>query len=182
MTDPFYALLLMHRLGSRYHVWDQAASIEFVAPGRGTAGGAVVEDDLCPAQTALPAVNRRHGKALSGLQLQPKGTDMPFVKVIAVLVAAALAAPAFAQTDSTRRIDKRQKMQERRIEQGQKSGQLTEKEAARLEKGQARVQKMEDKAAADGKIGAKDRVRIEKAQDRQSKRIYRERHDKQTAK
>ena len=26
MTDPFYALLLMHRLGERYLVWDQAAS------------------------------------------------------------------------------------------------------------------------------------------------------------
>jgi acyl-coenzyme A thioesterase PaaI-like protein len=36
MTDPFYALLLMHRLGAEYLVWDQAASIEFVAPGRGT--------------------------------------------------------------------------------------------------------------------------------------------------
>jgi len=35
MTDPFYALMLMHALGSRYLVWDQAASIEFVAPGRG---------------------------------------------------------------------------------------------------------------------------------------------------
>lgn len=36
MTDPFYALLLMQRLGERYLVWDQAACIEFVAPGRGT--------------------------------------------------------------------------------------------------------------------------------------------------
>ena len=36
MTDPFYALMLMHRLGPRYLVWDQAASIEFLAPGRGT--------------------------------------------------------------------------------------------------------------------------------------------------
>src|SRR5688572_6524224 len=36
MTDPFFALLLMHRLGERYHVWDQAARIDFVAPGRGT--------------------------------------------------------------------------------------------------------------------------------------------------
>jgi acyl-coenzyme A thioesterase PaaI-like protein len=36
MTDPFYALMLMHLLGSRYLVWDQAASIEFLAPGRGT--------------------------------------------------------------------------------------------------------------------------------------------------
>lgn len=36
MTDPFYALLLMHRLGERYLVWDRSASIEFVTPGRGT--------------------------------------------------------------------------------------------------------------------------------------------------
>jgi len=36
MTDPFYALMLMHLLGDRYLIWDQAASIEFVAPGRGT--------------------------------------------------------------------------------------------------------------------------------------------------
>jgi acyl-coenzyme A thioesterase PaaI-like protein len=36
MTDPFFALLLMHRLGSRYLVWDQAARIDFIAPGRGT--------------------------------------------------------------------------------------------------------------------------------------------------
>jgi acyl-coenzyme A thioesterase PaaI-like protein len=36
MTDPFYALMLMHLLGERYLIWDQAASIEFVAPGRGT--------------------------------------------------------------------------------------------------------------------------------------------------
>ena len=35
MTDPFYALMLMHRLGERYLVWDQAASIDFIAPGRG---------------------------------------------------------------------------------------------------------------------------------------------------
>jgi acyl-coenzyme A thioesterase PaaI-like protein len=36
MTDPFFALLLMHRLGSQYLVWDQAARIDFVAPGHGT--------------------------------------------------------------------------------------------------------------------------------------------------
>jgi len=36
MTDPFYALMLMHRLGERYLVWDQSASIDFVAPGHGT--------------------------------------------------------------------------------------------------------------------------------------------------
>ncbi len=36
MTDPFWMLLLMHRLGRDYYVWDRAAEIEFVRPGRGT--------------------------------------------------------------------------------------------------------------------------------------------------
>ena len=34
MTDPFWMLLVMHRLGPDYYVWDKAGSIEFVAPGR----------------------------------------------------------------------------------------------------------------------------------------------------
>ena len=36
MTDPFYAIMLMRNLGRDYLVWDKAASIEYVAPGRGT--------------------------------------------------------------------------------------------------------------------------------------------------
>jgi acyl-coenzyme A thioesterase PaaI-like protein len=34
MTDPFFALMVLHNLPSGYLVWDKAASIEFVAPGR----------------------------------------------------------------------------------------------------------------------------------------------------
>jgi acyl-coenzyme A thioesterase PaaI-like protein len=36
MTDPFYMIMLMHLLGDEYLVWDSAATIKFVAPGRGT--------------------------------------------------------------------------------------------------------------------------------------------------
>jgi acyl-coenzyme A thioesterase PaaI-like protein len=36
MTDPFFMLLLLHRLGDRYLVWDRAGRIDYVAPGRGT--------------------------------------------------------------------------------------------------------------------------------------------------
>jgi acyl-coenzyme A thioesterase PaaI-like protein len=35
MVDPIYVLMLANRLGPRYAVWDQAATIEFVKPGRG---------------------------------------------------------------------------------------------------------------------------------------------------
>lgn len=107
---------------------------------------------------------------------------MKSMKFVTAAVIAAFAFPVFAQTTSTPRIDQRQKEQQQRIDQGVKSGQLNKKEAARLEKGQARIQKMENKAAADGKITARERARIEKAQDRESRRIERERHDKQRAK
>lgn len=35
MTDPFYMLMLLHNLGKDYIVWDQAARITFIKPGRG---------------------------------------------------------------------------------------------------------------------------------------------------
>lgn len=35
MTDPFYALMLVHVIGEDYIVWDRAAEIEFLRPGRG---------------------------------------------------------------------------------------------------------------------------------------------------
>ena len=104
--------------------------------------------------------------------------------IIAAIVAATFALPglALAQTTSTPRIDQRQANQEKRIEQGVRSGELTKKEAARLEKGQARVQKMENKAMADGTMTKKEKARIEHAQDVESRKIAREKHDKQKAK
>jgi acyl-coenzyme A thioesterase PaaI-like protein len=36
MCDPHYVLLLIPLLGRDYVVWDKAAAIEFVKPGRGT--------------------------------------------------------------------------------------------------------------------------------------------------
>ncbi len=104
--------------------------------------------------------------------------------LIALMVAAlpGVAAAQSSDTASTPRIDKRQERQDQRIDKGVQSGQLTDKEAARLEKGQQRVQKMEDKAMADGKMTKRERTRMERAQDRESKRIYRQKHDKQTAK
>ena len=104
---------------------------------------------------------------------------MKSTTIAAALLAAAMALPVLAQTTSTPRIDQRQANQQQRIDQGVQSGALTEKEAARMEKGQERVQNMENKAAADGKVTAKEKARIEHAQDVQSKRIYRQKHDRQ---
>ncbi|QBF24211.1 DUF4442 domain-containing protein [Pseudomonas tructae] len=35
MVDPFYMLMLMELLGREYIVWDKAAAIDFVSPGKG---------------------------------------------------------------------------------------------------------------------------------------------------
>jgi len=36
MTDPFYMVMLMRNLGPEYRVWDQAATIRYLAPARGS--------------------------------------------------------------------------------------------------------------------------------------------------
>jgi acyl-coenzyme A thioesterase PaaI-like protein len=36
MTDPFFALMVVHNLGRDYLVWDKSGSIDYEAPGRGT--------------------------------------------------------------------------------------------------------------------------------------------------
>lgn len=35
MTDPVYSMLLMATLGKGYYVWDRAAKINFIKPGKG---------------------------------------------------------------------------------------------------------------------------------------------------
>lgn len=35
MTDPFWMILMLRRLGGEYIVWDQAGEIRFEKPGRG---------------------------------------------------------------------------------------------------------------------------------------------------
>lgn len=85
---------------------------------------------------------------------------------------------AFAQT-STPNIDQRQINQEARIQQGVNSGALTPREDVKLERGQQHVQNMENKAKADGVVTRRERTRLQHAEDVQSRRIYREKHDRQ---
>ncbi len=87
------------------------------------------------------------------------------------------AAPASAAT--TPRIDQRQANQERRIDQGVASGQLTHREAHRLERQQGAVDRAENRAKADGKVTAQERQRLTHMQDHSSASIARQKHDAQ---
>ena len=69
--------------------------------------------------------------------------------------------------------------QSRRTRARCESGSLTTREAGRLERGEAQVSQREARAGADGQVGAKDQQRVQSAENRQSKRIYRQKHDGQ---
>ena len=64
MADPFYVLMLGRLLGPDYLVWDQAAEIEFLKPGRG----------VVAAEFHLDAreVERLRGEAAGGAKLLPE--------------------------------------------------------------------------------------------------------------
>ncbi len=50
MTDPFFMLMLMQLLGRDYIVWDKAASIDFISPGKGPVHAEFRIDDELLAQ------------------------------------------------------------------------------------------------------------------------------------
>ncbi len=93
----------------------------------------------------------------------------------------ALSAGAFAQTPSTEtpRVDKREAKQEQRIYKGIASGELTQKETARLNNGQDRVENAEAKAKSDGTVTGKERAHLAHMQNKQSRHIYKQKHDRQ---
>jgi hypothetical protein len=79
------------------------------------------------------------------------------------------------QADAQRNIN-----QQSRIEQGVQSGQLTNKEASQLERGQARVNRAEARAGADGHVSAGEQARIQNKENRQSRHIFRDKHNNRT--
>ena len=76
------------------------------------------------------------------------------------------------QTDVQRNVN-----QQRRIQHGIDNGSLTNREVGSLERGQARVVRDEANAAANGRVRAGEQQRVRGAENRQSKRIYRDKHN-----
>jgi hypothetical protein len=74
-------------------------------------------------------------------------------------------------------IDRRQAIQDYRIHQGVRSGEITRREAYRLEREQAHIRRLERNAKADGYLSPYERDRIRAAQNAASRHIYEESHD-----
>lgn len=99
-------------------------------------------------------------------------------RVLTLIATVSLATAAtVASAQSTPNIDQRQANQNARIANGQASGTLSAREAARLNAGQAKVANMESAAKADGVVTKGERRAIKAEQKRQSKRIHRQKHD-----
>lgn len=75
-------------------------------------------------------------------------------------------------------VNKTQARHNQRIRQGVKSGELTNKEAAKLRKQQNKFKAREAKLRQDG-LTLKERRKLDKHQDKLSKQIYKQKNDKQ---
>lgn len=116
------------------------------------------------------------------------GSAMLLAGIASAPLVLAQQAPAPAPAPEANHVDHftdRNVAQQRRIEQGLKSGQLTTREAAHLEQGTARIDRMESRAtrphgAGGAGVTAAEAARIQRAQNAESHAIDHQRHDAQT--
>lgn len=105
-------------------------------------------------------------------------------KNIGVVVAGALSLMvcgiALAGPIDDPNIQKREQNQEKRIEQGVQSGQLTPKEAGKLEAKQAKIKQDEERMKADGKLTKAERRKLKREQNKASEKIYDKKHNNKT--
>lgn len=97
--------------------------------------------------------------------------------IIAAVFVLGLSAVAMA---GPRGINSREYREQQRINQGIRSGELTRREAVRLEEGMARIRTDERFARmTGGGISPREHARLERELNRESRGIYRQKHDGQ---
>jgi hypothetical protein len=107
------------------------------------------------------------------------------IRTLIAVLSLSIGSAAFAQVPApkdplaTPRIDQREANQEKRIEQGVASGQLTPRETKRLEMHEKRIASAEARAKADGTVTGKERKHLLRMESQASKDIALEKHDKQ---
>jgi len=106
------------------------------------------------------------------------------IRTLIAVLSLSIGGAAFAQAApkdplATPRIDQREANQEKRIEQGVASGQLTPRETKRLEMHEKRIANAETRAKADGTVTGKERKHLLRMESQASKDIALEKHDKQ---
>ncbi len=97
--------------------------------------------------------------------------------IAAVAIAAMTGAAAAHDYGAGDRIDRRQEAQERSIQQGVRSGEITRREYHKLETEQAHIRALERSAKRDGHVDPYERRRIEAAQNAANRHIAHEKTD-----
>ncbi len=102
-------------------------------------------------------------------------------RIVSFLIAAMFVLGASAVSMAgPRGINSREYREQQRINQGIRSGELTRREARRLEAGLARIRIDERYArSSGGGISPRERARLERELNRESRGIYRQKHDGQ---
>jgi hypothetical protein len=99
-------------------------------------------------------------------------------KIVSLFIAAVFVLGV--TTVSMAGINHREYREQQRINQGIRSGELTRREATRLEAGLARIRTNERFARmSGGGISPRERARLDRELNRESRGIYRQKHDAQ---
>ena len=100
------------------------------------------------------------------------------------IVLCGLSVISFAQDrHHPRNINQRQENQQDRIAKGIDNGRLTPREAARLERSEARLNREERRFRRSGDgLSPRERAKLERDLNRESRHIYRQKHDRQGSK
>lgn len=95
------------------------------------------------------------------------------------IAAALLGLSVLAGTAQAQSVDQRHYDQQRRIEQGERSGRLTPGEARRVERQQGRIDRTEARMRYrhGGHLTYRDRMRLQHRENRASGHIYRAKHN-----
>ena len=109
-------------------------------------------------------------------------------KTAVAIALAAVVIPVYAQTSATPPanatatpgVDKREVNQQKRIDQGVKSGSLTAKETNNLDKREAKIAADKTAAKADGKVTKAERKKLHKEQNHASATIAKDKHNAKT--
>lgn len=101
-------------------------------------------------------------------------------RIVTILLAAlfVLGVSALSMAGPRGEINRREYREQKRINRGIRSGELTRREADRLEEGLAKIKTDERFARMDGDLSYRERVRLNRELNHESREIYRYKHNR----
>jgi hypothetical protein len=148
------------------------------ATGRGVHGS---DEPKLTIQFRAHSSAGEHGDAVRA-NSNGRGVTMKYAALAAtLLVASTTVASAHDYGYGTSGIDARRAWEQRRINNGLRSGQLTWREYRYLEREQARIARDERRAKADGYVSPAERYRLNRELDQASRDIHRLKHNDRVA-